>query len=332
MNVSLNLIQRILMFHISLQSMLVPFTRKPCSRVSPLATLFMWRYNMPHILFFGVLVLCMASCAKTPQVSQQEVSVEVQITSEIEEGARSVKDDFASLNATAREGYYYQVAAYRGEMSQNILAQIEKYPYIVYVSEQDSKPLYRYLIGVYDKRASMNADRVAIEALTKRTHIQKHIKPLVRYVNKNNELVEVRKNGSLGAVVAQASEVRLGELAQAFQKESIKESEISGELANSTQEQTQGDEGLADTQATDTQTMANAENEDLSPQAQSEQAQNAQEQDTQNVVIVFVQEESFDREKCAQFCAAQNSQYYWIKEKRRTQGRRDNFISLPPSK
>lgn len=91
-------------------------------------------------------------------------------------------------------GYYYQIAAYHGEVPKEILSQMREHDYIVYESSSNGKPLYRYLVGIYDSPQSMQKDRAQINALTKATHIQKDMKPIVRYVNEHNELFVV-ENG-----------------------------------------------------------------------------------------------------------------------------------------
>lgn len=91
-------------------------------------------------------------------------------------------------------GYYYQIAAYHGEVPKEILSQMREHDYIVYESSSNGKPLYRYLVGIYDSPQSMQKDRVQINALTKATHIQKDMKPIVRYINEHNELFVV-ENG-----------------------------------------------------------------------------------------------------------------------------------------
>ncbi len=111
------------------------------------------------------------------------------------------------------QGYYFQVAAYRGEIPKDILSQIEKYPYIVHISMTDSEPLYRYLIGVYEDYNSMNADKKDITKLTQITHIQKNMKPIVRYLNANNELLEVQDDKPK-QIIATASEPIIKETKQ----------------------------------------------------------------------------------------------------------------------
>ncbi len=118
-----------------------------------------------------------------------------------------------SLSATSTkskdsqtQGYYFQVAAYRGEIPKDILSQIEKYPYVVHISIENSKPLYRYLIGVYENYNDMESNKKDITKLTQNTHIQKNMKPIVRYLNANNELLEVQ-DSKPKQIIATASEL-----------------------------------------------------------------------------------------------------------------------------
>lgn len=119
------------------------------------------------------------------------------------------------------QGYYFQIAAYRGEIPKKILTQIEKYPYIVHTSIEDSKPLYRYLIGVYENYNDMESNKKDITKLTQNTHIQKNMKPIVRYLNANNNLLEVQDSKPT-QVIATASELITKEKKQKDTQESIK--------------------------------------------------------------------------------------------------------------
>lgn len=281
------------------------------------------RHNVICIMLLILIVFFMASCAVASQSSQGESTTkEILVEKATESDKSSIKEDFMSIAPYAKEGYYYQVAAYRGEMSQDILAQIEKYPYIVLVSEQGSKPMYHYLIGAYDTIESMNTDKKAIYALTKNTHIQKNMKPIVCYVNKNNESIEVHPNSS----IIEATEVRFGKIVNEIGKDNAV-----GALANTTNtNEVQENEIVVNVETTDeTESIASKDNTDETYLAtQSQDSQNPQE----NIALVLVQDTNFNDERCANVCETQNSEYYLIREKRRNQGRRDNFILLPPSK
>ena len=256
-----------------------------------------------YIMLLSFIVLFIASCAGASQYSQGESATKEVLaenaTDNITEADKSnIKEDFMSIAPYAKEGYYYQVAAYRGEMSQDILAQIEKYPYIVYVSEQDSKPMYHYLIGAYDTIESMSVDKKAIYTLTKNTHIQKNMKPVVCYVNKNNELAGVRPNGTLSSSVIMATEVRFGKIASAMQESEIYKDDEAGALANAINtDEMQEDKILVNAETTDEAYLA----------AQAQDSQNLQELQ-ENVALVLTQDTNFNDERCASVCAAQNSE------------------------
>lgn len=272
------------------------------------------RHNVICIMLLILIVFFMASCAVVSQSSQGESTTkEILVEKATESDKSSIKEDFMSIAPYAKEGYYYQVAAYRGEMSQNILAQIEEYPYIVLVSEQGSKPMYHYLIGAYDTIESMNADKKAIYALTKNTHIQKNMKPIVCYVNKNNEAIEVHPNSS----IIEATEVRFGKIVNEIGKDNAV-----GALANTTNtNEVQENKIVVNVETTD-ETYLVIQSQD------SQNPQNPQE----NIALALVQDTNFNDERCANVCETQNSEYYFIREKRRSQGRRDNFVLLQPSK
>lgn len=305
--------RRILVFHISILPPVRIF-------LSYLLSMRFLGSGAIQIVLLSFIVFFMASCAVGSQSSQGESTTkEILVEKATESDKSSIKEDFMSIAPYAKEGYYYQVAAYRGEMSQDILAQIEKYPYIVLVSEQGSKPMYHYLIGAYDTIESMNADKKAIYALTKNTHIQKNMKPIVCYVNKNNESIEVHPNSS----IIEATEVRFGKIVNEIGKDNAV-----GALANTTNtNEVQENEIVVNVETTDeTESIASKDNTDETYLAT--QSQDSQE----NIALVLVQDTNFNDERCASVCEAQNSEYYLIREKRRNQGRRDNFILLPPSK
>ncbi|WP_343352869.1 cytochrome c [Helicobacter mastomyrinus] len=105
----------------------------------------------------------------------------------------------------ALEGYYYQVAAYKGQMPPSILSKIAQYPYIVHMSESKGEILYRYLIGAYAYQ-DLKKDKQAIEILTKQTHIQRNMKPMIRHVDQTLLLSLVDRAIGLVAL-AKAKEV-----------------------------------------------------------------------------------------------------------------------------
>ncbi len=111
------------------------------------------------------------------------------------------------------KGYYYQVAAYRGEVPKDIMDKIAKYPYIVHISQDSGKPLYRYLIGAYDTYNDTKIDKQTITFLTKTTHVQRNMQPIVRYLDGNNTLREVLEDGSLGGSIARGVNVFHGKSA-----------------------------------------------------------------------------------------------------------------------
>ena len=235
------------------------------------------RHNVICIMLLILIVFFMASCAVASQSSQGESTTkEILVEKATESDKSSIKEDFMSIAPYAKEGYYYQVAAYRGEMSQDILAQIEKYPYIVLVSEQGSKPMYHYLIGAYD--------------------------------------------------TIESTEVRFGKIVNEIGKDNAV-----GALANATNtNEVQENEIVVNVETTDeTESIASKDNTDETYLVtQSQDSQNPQE----NIALVLVQDTNFNDERCASVCETQNSEYYLIREKRRNQGRRDNFVLLPPSK
>ncbi|MGI0440524.1 c-type cytochrome, partial [Helicobacter himalayensis] len=105
----------------------------------------------------------------------------------------------ASLNPApiSTKGFYYQVAAYHNEVPEHILARIAEHNYVVHITEYNGKELKRYLIGPYADTQSMQADKERIAELTEHTHVQKKMKPLVRYMNEENEIFSLKKDYSL---------------------------------------------------------------------------------------------------------------------------------------
>lgn len=105
----------------------------------------------------------------------------------------------ASLNPTppVLQGYYYQVAAYHNEVPEEILARIAERDYVVHTTEYNGKELKRYLIGPYVDTQSMQQDKEYIAELTEHTHVQKKMKPLVRYMSSDNEIFSLEKDYEL---------------------------------------------------------------------------------------------------------------------------------------
>ncbi len=105
----------------------------------------------------------------------------------------------ASLNPNPPtfQGYYYQVAAYHNQVPEKILARIAEHNYVVHITEYNGKELKRYLIGPYEDTQSMQADKERIAELTEHTHVQKKMKPLVRYMSSDNEIFSLEKDYEL---------------------------------------------------------------------------------------------------------------------------------------
>lgn len=129
---------------------------------------------------------------ETPQIIQASQTTQSPHTQTIAQTIAHTPQNHITQNHL--RGYYYQIAAYHGEVPKEILSQMREHDYIVYESSSNGKPLYRYLVGIYDSPQSMQKDRAQINALTKATHIQKDMKPIVRYINEHNELFVV-ENG-----------------------------------------------------------------------------------------------------------------------------------------
>lgn len=104
------------------------------------------------------------------------------------------------------KGYYYQVAAYKGEIPERILKQIAKHTYLVHISKEgEDANLARYLIGPYESKEDMQKDKALLTALTKHTHVQKNMKPLVRFVSQGHEIYSLNADFSLKDMLGEAT-------------------------------------------------------------------------------------------------------------------------------